>query len=298
MGGGNTLGSSSYDSSGTSKLGGLNPTYKGGSLIKQTGIEEDNQIRIPVRKGSVGATGPTGPPGNPGDYVPGPTGPTGAKGDQGNTGPTGVQGVTGATGVKGDQGEIGPTGPQGPIGPTGSKGDQGEIGPTGIGVTGPTGPTGPQGLRGSDSTVPGPTGPTGAKGDQGNTGPSITGPTGPIGGTGPTGPKAIAPRYLLEISSGLSVSDRIIHGYTAPAGWTASVGSNSDDLVIEHGLGKHCIDVRILAINTSNNERPKLKGYVAYSNLVNTQNNNHVRLESFVQTVEKDLKVYLDFEND
>lgn len=122
MGGGNTLGSSSYDSSGTSKLGGLKPTYKGGSLIKQTSIEEDNQIRIPIRKGSVGPTGPTGPPGNPGDYVAGPTGATGPTGPQGEIGPTGVQGVTGATGIKGDQGDIGPTGPQGITGPQGSIG--------------------------------------------------------------------------------------------------------------------------------------------------------------------------------
>lgn len=163
---------------------------------------------------------------------------------------------------------------------------------------GPTGPIGPPGPTGDASNVPGPTGATGIglTGPQGPQG--VKGDDGPQGLRGPMGPIAIAPRYLVEVSSGFSVSDRINNGYTAPSGWSLSIGTNSDDLIIEHNLGIFCIDVRILAINDSNGEKPLLRGYVAYSNLVNTSDNNHVRLESFVPSVDKDLKVYLDFENE
>lgn len=225
----------------------------------------------------------------------------------GDTGPTGV----GVTGAKGDTGTY-VTGPTGEVGATGTgidsvtlvSGDHSantldtyEI----LYTNGNTstyqvynGDTGP---IGSESNVPGPTGPTGI-GITGATGADHTGPTGEVGATGATGPVAMAPRYLVEVSNGLDVTDRLANGYTAPSGWTASVGSNTDDLIIGHGLSLHCIDVRILSIETTSDERYLLQGTVAWSNVANTKNNHHVRLESFVPTVNKNLRVYLDFENE
>jgi hypothetical protein len=208
-------------------------------------------------------------------------------------------GVTGPTGPSGQDGSDGVTGATGPTGPTGVAVDgvTGPTGPTGVAVDGVTGPTGPTGPRGSDSTVPGPTGPTGSQGPTGPQGDSITGPTGAKGEVGPTGPEALAPLYLIELSSGLSVSDRISNGYTAPSGWSLSAGSNPDDLLITHNKSRHVVDTVILAINSSNNERAKLEGDVAYSNLVNEGNLNTLRLEGFA-TIERDLRIYTLFENE
>lgn len=156
------------------------------------------------------------------------------------------------------------------------------------------GDTGP---RGSDSTVPGPTGSQGDVGPTGPAGDSVTGPTGNVGPTGNTGPEAIAPLYKIELSSGLSVSDRITNGYTAPTGWSLSSGDNPDDLEITHNIGRHVIDSMILAINSSTDERAKLQGDVAYSNLVNESGLNVLRLEGFA-TIERDLLIYTLFENE
>lgn len=156
------------------------------------------------------------------------------------------------------------------------------------------GDTGP---RGSDSTVPGPTGSSGPRGYTGPQGESITGPTGSQGVTGPTGPQAMAPLYLIELSSGLSVSDRISNGYTAPSGWSLSAGDNPDDLEITHNLSRHVVDSMILAINSSTNERARLEGDIAYSNLVNESGLNVLRLEGFA-TIERDLRIYTLFENE
>lgn len=297
MGGGTKLGSSTVSSGGGNKLTDTNIEIKGGPLKRITGVEDDNQLSIPVKQRTiVGVPGPTGPTGSQGNSIVGPTGP------QGNSivGPTGPTGVIGSKGS--DSSVPGPTGPTGAIGSTGPQGNT-VTGPTGaIGPTGPqgntvTGPTGATGPKGSESNVPGPTGPTGSVGATGPQGDSVIGPTGGIGPTGATGPKSMAPLYLVEIQSGLSVSDRITNGYTAPSGWSLSPGSNSDHLLVTHNRTLHVIDAAILAINAETDERAKLEGDVAYSNLVNQSGLNILRLEGFA-TIERDLRVYVLFENE
>ena len=123
-----------------------------------------------------------------------------AKGDPGQTGQTGPQGTEGEKGDTGDTGSTGSIGPKGAPGTDGSRGLQGLKGDTGPqGTPGTDGSRGLQGLQG-DKGEQGDVGPAGPKGDPGAS-PMLE--DGISGGNG---------LNLLEISSGVDLSEKIDMG--------------------------------------------------------------------------------------
>jgi len=100
--------------------------------------------------------------------------------------------------------------------------------------------------------------------------------------------------YILLPAYG-TVGDRInnsVEGVNYPTGWVLSIGTNPVDLIITHNQNKRIIDVKIWAVNGT--EEQQLVGTVAHNGLI-TPNANSLKIQSLA-TLAKPIRIYIIWE--